>query len=1297
MANQNYDVTDISRRFHSIENGVNIVANADEIQDVTLDKKQDAINQEVSDRLDSAEDLLENNAPYTILYENQTVNIPCDPYGNYIGSEDEIGTLVRLYRGNIVQEIAVGGINIIEPSNPIFNTYVNDENEDKSAFIFVSNSNVSNLSDNVEVNFSITDTNNNIYYGKVIFNKVKQGKSAFEEWKDANPSIENPTINRFLAELKNTNSINGPKYAPDIASATEDLTIYFIPNSDTTKFDIWFREDSNTITRLAKEIPGDITNYVGIYDVSADHNNIPYTTLDLAVAAIPNTAKKGGMTIKFIQRTGADAKYVQYRYLLASTAAADFNDKDNWVKDSGGSGIIEGYEEIFAKPNVTAGGLNKSDGSVSDSTWCHNEEYIQVSNGNVIIWKAGTALSDASQLDKNALIYYNASFQKINYFVYNLQNRELTISDANVAYIRASFPYEDGYGIDINRTSVFTVDTKGGTINQLPTLMQNVENLAEEISDVRDELTVGTNVEVGGLRYKDGVITNYNDLCHNDDNNYIEVNVGDEVQWFAGTPVSDITKRDSTTLIIYNEDKEYIGYWTYNQENRQITINPPSSGTHAGETPKYIRASFPYEDGHGIEINGKMVFTVVVTPYSKLEALAEEVQDAKSTAEDVAEQFDSITDKLKELSEFYSEVGYYLDKEGNKVRDDGWAISLPIACALNDTMIMTTPSDMTSQSYDKHYCGAFDNNGNFITYYQQYPRTKQFTDNTLSDLAYIQMSVRLSDAEQFSVKINNELKYKGKDINGNLYLAIKEAIASGNTSGNDVNVPNNVSYMPLKGFVQKDLGTNFTTTDSTKAVCTSVMQIPYLGVRFNVKIPEDVSCKIQYGNMTSGSTASQIEEINASGVTIQYSNYEDIRFAFLKKDGSDVTPSDIQALVDSGEISISYENKTPNVVVKNIACESYTKAVMSKYIYQTSNHYTTFKTIPVFAHFSDLHGDVVRLKNIMDYCQYLGVDAIINSGDTVRNRSINGLDTYHAIVGSYDIPTLLCVGNHDAWVDGDSLSGTPNEKVYAECIEPNSTKFGYTLPVAADYDGAPTYYYRDFTALQIRVISVNLYEENRRRWDIYGRISKKQIDWLISTLASTPTGYGVIIINHINTNFITKPGNPPEYNTEFYDVARPSNLQGNIEPNLSGDPIGKIVDAFISRNTCEGSYSQLLTESGSETIQYSADFTNINENVEFICYMNGHHHADFVGYHQTSGYQYGTKQLELNITTAQSLYGPSRANDGDLTRGGQGACEDAFNVYGIDREAGTVKIARVGANMTSSLTKREFMVIPYRD
>ncbi len=145
-----------------------------------------------------------------------------------------------------------------------------------------------------------------------------------------------------------------------------------------------------------------------------------------------------------------------------------------------------------------------------------------------------------------------------------------------------------------------------------------------------------------------------------------------------------------------------------------------------------------------------------------------------------------------------------------------------------------------------------------------------------------------------------------------------------------------------------------------------------------------------------------------------------------------------------------------------------------------------------------------------------------------------------------------------------------------------------------------------------------------------------------------------------------------------------------IMTNITGSPIADIIDAFISKTSINKSYNQ----SGAvKSVDINANFsTGINSGVEFIAYANGHLHGDFVGYLNGTTH----KQLVLNITCGNAFVSPWRDGLSDLPRKSGTVAEDAFNIYGIDRLNGIVKIVRIGSNINYLLEKRESMVIPYK-
>ena len=492
------------------------------------------------------------------------------------------------------------------------------------------------------------------------------------------------------------------------------------------------------------------------------------------------------------------------------------------------------------------------------------------------------------------------------------------------------------------------------------------------------------------------------------------------------------------------------------------------------------------------------------------------------------------------------------------------------------------------------------------------------------------------------------------------------------------------SSLPISGLVNKNRTQNWLETDDSTTLCTSVMLPPYDGCKLTFRLTDNLVAYVRYGDVTgSSSLSSALHDGDSFTIPKHKAN---ICIIIRNVNLSNIDASEVNALVASNDVSVMYDDMT-NVVQRNIGCEVYVKAAMYKALATASKSY--LHNIPVFAHISDIHGDLVRMQNAIEYCNYLGVDAIINTGDTVCRKGSDGFATYNAMSTMQSTPILVCVGNHDGWYV-DYGNKTQNEKMYDELISPNAIAFGYTMPLSAQYDEAPTYYYKDFDNWKIRIISLNEFESNLKEWAYVGRISQKQIDWFISTLLSTPEGYGVMLMYHAMMFPVDKLN---DY-AKFYNVTGGVGSYGTIK-YLNGDPIGKIVDAFIAKESISGSYTQAKKDGTTETISFVADFTSLNNDVEFICHLNGHTHCDYIGlYHGVTQHQ-----LVLSITTGQSIYGfahYSKANNDELPRGGQGAVSDAFNIYAIDRDAGKVRVARVGANMTSNFDMRDFMEIPYK-
>ena len=330
--------------------------------------------------------------------------------------------------------------------------------------------------------------------------------------------------------------------------------------------------------------------------------------------------------------------------------------------------------------------------------------------------------------------------------------------------------------------------------------------------------------------------------------------------------------------------------------------------------------------------------------------------------------------------------------------------------------------------------------------------------------------------------------------------------------------------------------------------------------------------------------------------------------------------------------------------------------------------------MPTFGHTSDIHGDVERYSQFLDYCDHIGVDAALISGDFAAKTPSQSCQFINDIADKHSVMVLPCTGNHDCY--GLTTAQEQRSQVVGYLMD----KHDVVTNSEEDY---PTYFYKDVIDKKIRIISLNTYEGDRTDYNC--NFTQEQCEWFIDVLADTPSDYGVIIMFH-------SPEAQPQADgvlNEFYQDKYAYGLYFQV--GITGTPISKIVDAFISKTTTSVSYT-----SNSVDITVSVDFTSVNSGVEFIAYVTGHQHLDWVGLVP----DVTNRQLMLNVTcgtvegTDEDSYG---ANLSDLPRDYVGSTQDAFNIYGIDRLNKTVRVVRVGSNVNFEGNDRKFMIIPYKD
>ena len=472
--------------------------------------------------------------------------------------------------------------------------------------------------------------------------------------------------------------------------------------------------------------------------------------------------------------------------------------------------------------------------------------------------------------------------------------------------------------------------------------------------------------------------------------------------------------------------------------------------------------------------------------------------------------------------------------------------------------------------------------------------------------------------------------------------------------------------------------------------------VPYVGATLKFKLPPFVTAWVYSGDKPYA------QKVSFSSSNGWFSNGDKFtlpstdlyfRFVFAK---SNYTPNnstlsgheyyklsteEVQTYINTGELSISYDDNS-HIIKENFDCEKYVKAMMRKFTVNDVNN-GDLSVMPIITHATDVHGDVIRTDRFLKYSEYIKSDVSLVTGDIVAYYGGDRMTFLDSLADKYNIPVLPCLGNHDVGIQNYNVT---SQEQYENIMKFYIDKYNLQTNPSELY---PTYYYKDIPSKKIRIITLNSYETGRylSSGESYAYYSQSQIDWLISSLLSTPQNYGVILSYHAVETIPVRD----ESKEVFYQKIN-SSVPG-IQVGITGNPLQTIIDAFISKSTINTVFTEKDSNGQDKTINIIADFTNINSGVEFLFHINGHAHIDMIGYYNSV-----QMQLCLNATCLNAEYGKlthALANASDLPRGGKGVSQDAFNIYVIDRESKTIKIARVGSNINYDGRKRDWMIIPY--
>lgn len=360
------------------------------------------------------------------------------------------------------------------------------------------------------------------------------------------------------------------------------------------------------------------------------------------------------------------------------------------------------------------------------------------------------------------------------------------------------------------------------------------------------------------------------------------------------------------------------------------------------------------------------------------------------------------------------------------------------------------------------------------------------------------------------------------------------------------------------------------------------------------------------------------------------------------------------------------------VILRNAKAEQYICAARKNFIMKRTA-VSESKTKTVFCHFSDVHADWERFENVKRMLDYFKPAFAVHTGDLVCWDA--GCDTseFYRAAATSAVPMFNCIGNHETY-EGDHATCSAdkvlsNEELHERYIAPLKN-----IKTNGANEG---YYYVDFPEQTLRLVVLNDYENDEvkdfrlRRYEIL----QKQTDWLIGVLKDCEKkGFALVIAGHESDEEIPADANKIGFCQRYepYPWGVPSPHENHI--------VADLVDAFqYGKNLCK---TYVWSESGNK-VEVNCSF---EKKSEFICYLNGHRHGDYVGY-----LPHYPAQLSFCMTCS-GCFPAGYHNIGDeisdLPRIPDTISEDAVNFCIVDREKKEISVVRVGAYVNDLFEER---------
>lgn len=296
---------------------------------------------------------------------------------------------------------------------------------------------------------------------------------------------------------------------------------------------------------------------------------------------------------------------------------------------------------------------------------------------------------------------------------------------------------------------------------------------------------------------------------------------------------------------------------------------------------------------------------------------------------------------------------------------------------------------------------------------------------------------------------------------------------------------------------------------------------------------------------------------------------------------------------------------------------------------------------------------------------------------------------------------LICLNDYDTprWINGNWVTTTDDDEI-ASAVEWTSGT-SYTVGTVVHFKGQ----YLRCAVAGVLLDNGTTYANSagtipRSRFDVKGVYwQQAKIDFFLSAL-NVESGWSIIIAAHCPPELL--PNDSSKVISDW-TYAKNSSIQSiSVSFSQDGYIMQDIIAAYLGRTSINNAYHAINRTSnplsGTTLINQTDYLPDVTVNADFsaavgdiVCYLHGHQHCDSAFYMTHTG-SYNVLSIGNINNCYKSMDTPKVWFSGDIIKGED---RDSFNVLSVDTTEKNVYILRVGANVTDSLSVRDYVRISY--